>query len=635
MLFFSTGISAQENYYEVICTSSTYFDDEKNEHVKDDFGSDDKIVLSDEYMLYFRNPTYEDGPFRFSHLEVFERATGRAFKLRSSYRNPLFQRVSLPNLDLFGEMKPTGVTKIINTHQCDEYLHKHGDKKLYTYVAKQLPFVNIFGTKNNVPGFISSFQMILSMNGKEYIKTAEFDIKEITYDSTFFKYIPELKKQHPSNQILNNPDIINNIDLPTFAIKFINNVFHPAVPHPYKIKNEDDFKCDNLKSIFRVKDDIPISKSYYNANGELIQKLVYKGNELKLESDNSISDCYNFQSYNEKRYAKTDTIYDLKYPNNYSIVDDQQNTINKYYSWGSKVLYKYSENDMLVAEISVKEEKSNTDTTLFSFNKDGLLENSRKVIYRDSELIRHHVKDYTYYDNGLLSTISRDEEKESFIYTYRPSEKIDTVYVIKRMDDDRKVYMYCFDSQENLIFQFTENKREHTSKQNIIEYYPSKDQTISDSSELDLTMVFETEYLKLVNKMNNISFSIKESENKHDRKVSKICKSNFLVKRILRQNHSKSDFYWLKYFPEVQFLDYELLSEDDKSVYYKVFYKETIVGFVDRIKGHFSMVVSNLESKFGKKIIKGNSVNWTVELERDSRYAIIKYDKSKKEWAIN
>ena len=340
---FGPDLWAQAKYFELQCISSTYYDDEKGEDVKDDYVNNDKIFLSEDYLLYFMNATYEDGPLSFLRLEALERKTGRCFQLRKFYHDIVFHRMEYSYFDFFGTYEPTGKTKVVNSYTCEEYKTLNNGKELYMYVTTELPFANFTASNKFLPGFVVSIQSILNVFGKKHVKTDMYDLKEIEYNEDFFKYIPKLKTQYPPLPAIpesktDSGSTISKVEKELIHQSLIEDAFNPLKPKKY-----NGVSCAGVKSILRKKNGNYESKTCYEQNGQIKQQLLDKGKKVIRIDKNVTNYCNDKEDLMVLNFEMDlDTIF---HSNNklqhYSLVDKTNRLIVTHYPKRGKVAHHY------------------------------------------------------------------------------------------------------------------------------------------------------------------------------------------------------------------------------------------------------------------------------------------------------
>ncbi|MDF1697261.1 MAG: hypothetical protein P1U56_15565 [Saprospiraceae bacterium] len=642
VLLFATTFycQAQQQYFEIFCTSTTYFDPSANETIEHDLFIKDKMVFSGDYISLFENSKEINGRFDFGAVQILEVASGRIYKKSNFRRSPYFYRMSGPRLNLLYDLKKTGKTKTINGRICDEYVKQvensfHAITELFFYVSKEVPFINFFGTTDKMDGFVMGFQMVLSMNGSYFVENVEMDVKEITYDSDLFQYEEELKKQFPPDPILSNPKKYETTSLPPHCLDFINKKMSGISYHPHSNKNRVDIDYQGVRSITHISEGELKYKTYYDSKGAEIYKYKYSDriiSSLKQEKDHSIG--YNRNERIKKKSIHLDTIFG-KDSEMFTVYDHANNQIATHYpvfkSWSQKT---YDKEDKLISSIGFSNKESTKDSTLYYYDENKRLIEVIRRKYERNLPMKTWRKTRTYYSNGLPKETIDDEDKVTYSYRYSGSNGLDSIYVFKEEEEELPVvFMYYLDEHNNLIREVEEKILSKKVQDYLFDYYKDGPE---NSNELlrEIEHEFRCAYLQLFTKIDSIGFSKVESRGIIDNEIDQLSHSNFLINKVIRYNDNDTEYYHFHYFPDIQVSEADVLKEDKNSIYYKVYYIESLDGVTTQSRGEMFKTLEALKQAVGDEMVQFDPFHQTIRVERDFKFAIFKKDKTNGKWTI-
>lgn len=613
-------LDGQSTYYKITLDELILTDNKKQR--KDQLLEEHNniIVADQEYVLTFNNSyvnhELEFDDFIFSSVTLYEIKSFRFFEKLNLESNPPFKYneriVANENNPNFVS---TGNTKVINSKLCHEYESKHPFKNTY-YIDKSLPFINYLNLPAILPGFVTSYTEDHFGIPITIIKKLE----EIDYDEKYFRYIHEFKKSVPPLISFTEENYTHNSNIPKNIVRSVNHeYFHSYHPHIKNMESHQKYLKHDIRNKLVSLDLSNWAATYYDRNYEQVYKVKFESNTAKKDvtpAPKMIGDSLYIQYRRDGTISTKSTLNKstLKHVYEYANLGSKFITnLNNSYQPQSSI--HYNDNGILETETTYFYNKNNQLTSQISNN---LLKNETgKVLY-------------AYHPNGLLKEKVTDYYSTNIKYIYKPGFHRDTLHILENRSKSTSLHKILhYDKNDLLRIKNTSGGYNDKRKYD----YNFYDNSIPTHL-IDLESQIRMEYLDLFCKADSIRTKIRDPKDKKSA-FDNLCNHEFVTIQLKNFTNRNSIENYLEWFPDIEILELEAVHKDDLFEYYKVFYRETLDGRINKKRGNYIQTIRFFESTFGKNTFEANPINWTFKLIIDTRYLIIKKNLTTQTWQID
>lgn len=624
LLFLASSLTAQNKYYEISFVELIPPDDNKiKEYLKDaellaEFQN--VIVANNNFILTFEGSgkyrDFEIEDFIFYSVSIFDSKSLRLFEKLNLSTNPPFVEKGVRILNkeklLIGA---TGKTKVINSKLCHEYKLEYPIEATY-YVDKTLPFINYENFPISFPGFVSSY----TTNKYGINSTVVVQLEEIKEEEKYFKYISEFKKQFPSLASVNEENYTNNNKIPKHIIISTNEEFLKTNYYRKSMQEFQDIQNLSIKNKVVYSDKSNWEAYYYDPQHREIFKLYNVNNSLEKDltpTPELIGDSV-FIEYRKDGSLST------------KLSSHQTSQTYEYHfiSLGTKLVFYLNESGNLKSKFYYNEKDILRSETTYLYNQKQQL-----ITTKINELSKKRTREYNYkyHPNGLLEEMIKNGDTTNLKYIFKPGTKVDTLYIKEKKSNENYLRHKRLHFDKNGLLLLTNDSGEYSARNKYhYNYFDSQEQ--KPFSELENKL--RIEYLNSFYKSDSILMKIRNPKDKQ-MEFDKLCKHTFASIEFKKTDNRNSILHHLDCIPDLELLEIEVIHDDQHFEYYKAYYKETLYGHIDIKRGDYNQIIQYLQSNYGKNTIKTKPQEWTFKLEIDTRYVIIKKDKSNNQWLIN
>jgi len=581
----------------------------------------DKVFFHDGYTLNFwKSGVQEIGKdLNFWHVSVIDTHSEKVYVKLNRKNNPPFEfRESTQYSEFVNGLKATGVTKIINGYQCEEYL---GDAfpsaEVRYYITRELPYIKYQATNVNLPGFVVEKEIY--WGDKTKIKL-QHSLKKIEYNPTYFKYLEEFKKYHNRDPKFILENYTNDSKFDESLIKKINQKVHHLKSYNNEIKDFQKSYKQEEKIDFTYKFGHQKTMKYYNSKGQITHELINKSKEWELTT-------YHYDKTNRLKSTTKDGRLNRLV---------EKNTLKEKFPEGFySSVRKYDDNEK---SIEVINERYNHKTL---FNKDNRVlseytispettwnikyhyKNERIDFYTREKIINadksKHVYGYSfdYHNSGLIKTIIEiDGDTTNYNYICRIKAETDSIYIISEKQNYEKVQTLILDKYGN------------TDRLGTIIY---SDVQPLDEDEVAAQKELRTYYLENFIVTDSIASEFKVKSYLDSIKIYK--RYPFLYYKFLN-NKRKAPYEDLRIIPAIQLGSLEIHQDSANETIYKVHYIEKIIGRFFKSADFYGFIKFEEQNTDGEIITHKDLLKWELHWRNESHFVLMKKSKSDSSWSV-
>ena len=623
LVFYS---SAQQKYYEIIATVTKDANQEIEyfEHLKSRF--ENRTFHHDGYTIFFQNSPNGDRTeenFDFSEVQIMDTHTNRFYVKRNYAKKKSYEDITdeLQKYLVSNSPIPTGQSATINGYYCDEYKYELPVLESGSiYLTQELPNIKHLPVIIDAPGFAVQMEFYAGNNQKINV---QYQLEEVENNPIYFKYLDEVKSQYPRPIVYTEVSYTNDKILPKNQLDKINSFrtgnlfFHNSIKD-FSRKNN---RKDSIELI--IEQHYATILSYYNSKGEITHRLNTGTDEVIICNYNEKGELIDGYENGKHLYkVDSDTLITYSYGkvSNKKVFKESKNQLEEYIG-ENKYVSRYNKHDKILRKEIIKPDY--TTNEIYNYNKNKVLEShtSTKTQAGEPDVVEKN-NIYEYYSSGLIKTKITMDDTTNYNYIIKDKFNSDTIIVISNSGEKDQIDTYVFEDSKFLLSGYLLDAKFLMHEENVLEEEYSLLQH-------QLLTFYLGEYIHAK------SIAKNPPDSYYSRSVESITRYPFLIYYLVDQYMRDAPFKGLTIYPRIKAHSLLKIKEDAEANYFKVYYKEKILGIVDIDEVDFEELINgSIQFVSPSYIEEIDHENYEIQWSNESNFVIAKQDKKTNKWQI-